>query len=77
MANTRMEYKTILELANKELGEQGIALELTHDEDGFYGIDIIRGKGTDNESRENYAENYFESELDGLVVEAWHVASNE
>lgn len=72
MANRRNEYQILLEMANEELAESNTRLELYKNEDGFYNLDIIHPNG----KRENYAENYFEDELDGLVHEAWHDAAN-
>lgn len=86
MANFRNPYKNSLELANKELKEYNAMLSLHEDEDGYFSLDIIFGLDfsdpenfdiTKYDTCETYAENYFEHELDNLVIEAWHYALNK
>lgn len=86
MANFRNPYKNSLELANKELKEYNAMLSLYEDEDGYFSLDIIFGLDfsdpenfdiTKYDTCETYGENYFEHELDNLVIEAWHYALNK
>lgn len=81
--NFRNPYKKTIELANEELKSHNAMLSLYEDEDGNFSLDIIYGLDfsdpnnfdiTKYESCETYGENYFEDELDNLIIEAWHYA---
>lgn len=61
------EIEELLEKANNDLKEHGIQLEITPDGEGYFGLVII-----DNGETEDYAQGYFENELEDLIDEAWH-----
>ena len=65
--NRRNEWKNFLKIANKELAPNGLAIDINDDdEEGFFKCDILK----DGKVVETYAENYYEDELEDLVVDA-------
>lgn len=66
--------------ANEDLLKAGVMLVTSCEEDGFFNLDIIFGMEKENPSvlcykeREQYAENYFENEMENLIADARNYA---
>lgn len=72
--NTRNEWQKILRLANEELKPKGYEIRISDKSDpGFFSCKIYKGR----KLLETYAENYYESELEDLVTDAWVYAKNK
>ena len=70
--NTGNEWKKLLKICNSELKQYGVSIEITNDA-GFYGCNILK----DGKNIETYAENFFERELDELIIEVGVYAKNK
>lgn len=65
--NFRNDWVATLKMANEELEKLGMQIRVLHDVDeGTYSCDI-----NDGFEWINFAENYYEHELGGLVYDAW------
>lgn len=65
MSNFRNEWETILKNANEALKKRNTEIIVTNDE-GCYSVQIKYADG----SIEDFAENYYEHEMDGCITEA-------
>ena len=66
MANIRNDWQGLLKLANEELKQGGVQIDVSATDDGGYDV-IINNNGI----TETYASGYYEHELGELVDDAW------
>ena len=67
--NRYNDWENSLRITNEDLEGTGYSLLITQpEEEGFYNCEIWK----DGELYDVYAENYYEDELDALVVDARH-----
>lgn len=72
MANFRNEWQSILNESNLLLAKYGMEIQINYDDDNNYSCVIKHKDGT----LEDYAGNYYEHELEGLVMSAWNYANS-
>lgn len=66
--NTRNDWKNLLKIINEDLKPHGLKIDINdNDEQGFFKCDILK----DGEVIDNYAENFYEEELEELAHDAW------
>ena len=66
MANKVNNWKEVLDLANKDLIQQQVYIDVSSNGDGTYNIAIV-----DNSKAECYAEGYYEDKLGDCINDAW------
>ena len=66
MANTRNDWQELLKLANEELKQGGVQIDVSATDEGSYDV-VINNNGI----TEIYASGYYEHELSELVNDAW------
>ena len=70
--NRRNDWESTLKETNADLSSFGYSLKVYEEEPGFFFLDIVKdGKA------ENYAGNYYEDELEDLILDAWHYVKSE
>lgn len=66
MANKVNNWNELLNLANRDLIQQQVYINVNSNGDGTYNVEIV-----DNDKTECYAEGYYEDELGDLINDAW------
>lgn len=66
MANKVNNWEELLKLANEDLIQQQVYINVNSNGDGTYTIEIV-----DNDRVECYADGYYEDELGDLINDAW------
>ena len=72
MSNFRNNWKGFLDIANEELKNYDAEIIVEKDDDGYFSVYIKYADG----SVDDFAENYFEDELEGCLTEAFSKALN-
>ena len=68
MANRHNNWKKLLKLANSNLKNYGVKMNVVHvDDTANYDLHIVYPDGT----TDIFAQNYYEDELDELINDAW------